>query len=628
LKIATNILLNRLQNLPGHGVTPSSAGKKKKARDAIDVNVPLEGQAQKDLADFNAKVVKATKSLPKFTKIVTALSQGMKGFESNLAANAQGLGKVIGLTEDLAAKQLALIKNVTFLEERNAALNKSFGLNAEGANKFSLELRRVAISSEVGGEKMFKYAESLKGLTAGFLNSEKGMNAYSQQLLLGQQYLQNNMGLTEESSLAYEQYAASIGKSGVEAAMAQNELASALAKQTGMDATQLQKDLLEGISSVSGDIVGQYSKMPGNLEVAVLKANALGTSMDKLHGAGESLLDIESSVSKEIEYQQLTGKRLLDSQGKSLTNEYRMATIRGDGARQAELMAKFIEEEGDNLENNMFARKKAAELFGMQEGDMMRMKRQRDILASMGAEQLLELEAGDVEAIADKLRADGASKTDVEAFIKASDTRTTAQISADYLKSIDEKMIAGEQVRMESDEENITKLRDASRTYVDNAETMRQEITGLKKVMGDITIMSEKFGAITSPLSTISEELPVFGEGLTKIIATVKKGLIDLKSGTPVTGVADSGGDILSLPGGNRTLITPDVGGLMKFTNIADEDLLIAAPVETASPGGGNNDIAMMVTAMIRAIQNITVEAKITKDMFNSETELNSAREY
>jgi hypothetical protein len=101
------------------------------------------------------------------------------------------------------------------------------------------------------------------------------------------------------------------------------------------------------------------------LEAATMKARLLGTTMGELSAVGDKLLNIESSIGTEMEYQQLTGHRLLTNSGKSLTNEYRMAQLKGDGVKQAELMQQFLEKEGDTLENNYIARQKASELFGI-----------------------------------------------------------------------------------------------------------------------------------------------------------------------------------------------------------------------------------------------------------------------
>jgi hypothetical protein len=565
------------------------------------------------LKGFQNELEKARVNADTFENTLNSVQKALYKNKNELAAVSMGLGKAMKFVSDYNKDINSTIKNTTYLEERNKELNKSYGLSSKGANTFSKELREVAVRAGVGGDKVFKYAEGLKDLTGGFMTSTKANEDFNAELIIGQTYLQSNMGLSEDAALSYERYATSIGKSGVEAAQAQQELANALSAQTGMDATQIQKDILEGIADTSEAIVGQYSKMPGNLEVAVMKAKALGISMDQLHQTGEGLLDIESSVGKELEYQQLTGKRLLDSQGKSLTNEYRMATIRGDGARQAELMADFLESEGDNLENNMFARKKAAELFGMQEADMMRMKRQRDVLAKMGAEDLLELEAGDVEEIAKKLRAEGASKEDVEAFLKESDTRTTAEISNDYLKSIDEKLISERQAQF--DDKAMDELRSSQLKFAESQNDLKDNIMTLTTSLGNIALQEERLRTVVGPLKDIGEKLPVFGSTLKNI--TDKLDNMTFKLVTEGTEASD----LVSYPGDGARVLTGPFGAFQ----LDPRDFIMAGdPNNMIASGGGDN--AALVAMMVKAISGLTVQAKISPDMFMQASELNDAR--
>lgn len=620
MKSTNNILIEKLRLLPRHGrqdrreldpEADSDARERniKKRREEIAENI----SATNVLKELSNTLEKARVDADKFENVLASVSKATTGLRTKFVELSMGLGKTMKFVDDYNKKILQTVKNSTYLEERNKELNKSYGLSSKGANKFSKELRNVAIRTGIGGDKAFKYAEGLKDLTGGFMTSTKANEDFNAELIMGQSYLQNNMGLSEDAALRYEQYAASIGKSGVEAAHAQQELASALSAQTGMDATQIQKDILEGIAETSEEIVGQYSKMPGNLEVAVMKAKALGTSMDQLHQTGQGLLEIESSVGKELEYQQLTGKRLLDSQGKSLTNEYRMATIRGDGARQAELMSEFLEEEGDNLENNMFARKKAAELFGMQEGDMMRMKRQRDILAKMGAEDLLDLEAGDVEEIAKKLRAEGASKDDVETFLKESDTRTTAERSSDYLKSIDEKLVSDVQARFGDKEMDM--LRQDTETFVRNQNETKENIAKMTETFGEIAVLEETIKTAITPIAAVGKNLPIFGTAMTKLVEKLKGRSFNLVTeGTPAE-------DVISYPGAGARVLTGPFGAFQ----LDPRDFIMAGdPNNMVAPSGA--DPTALVAMMVKAISGLTVQAKISPDMFMQASELNDAR--
>ena len=281
---------------------------------------------------------------------------------SEFAAMSAGVGRATAYFDDFAKATLQSVKNLTFLIESQKDLQKEFKMSSAGAFDFSKNLR--AINVEIGDAKLFKYAAGLGKITGGFITSNKVNKETLSNLIKTQAYLQNNIGLSEEGAQSFELYAAGIGKTGAEAAGEIEQMSRALSEFTGIDAVQQQSQIIQDIAAMGADLQLQYGGVGNKLEVATMKARLLGTSMESLHGTGESLLNIESSIGAEMEYQQLTGRRLLDNQGKSLTNEYRMATVTGNATKQAELMNQFIASEGDTLEHNLFARKKAAAVNG------------------------------------------------------------------------------------------------------------------------------------------------------------------------------------------------------------------------------------------------------------------------
>ena len=151
---------------------------------------------------------------------------------------------------------------------------------------------------------------------------------------------------------------------------------------------RLYKMITEGIAEAGADIQLQYGRLPGSLEQATIKASRLGLKLEDLAGAGESLLDIESSIGKELEYQLLTGRQLTNDQNQSLTNLYREATLRGDANEQANILNDIVAKEGKTLENNLFARKQMADLLGLQEQQLAGAIQKQKLLDSLGATNL------------------------------------------------------------------------------------------------------------------------------------------------------------------------------------------------------------------------------------------------
>ena len=303
-----------------------------------------------------------------------------------------------------------------------------------------------------------------------------------------------------------------MGQSSEEALVKINEMSTALSEFTGIDAVQQQSQIIQDIAAMGADLQLQYGGVGNKLEVATMKARLLGTSMESLHGTGESLLNIESSIGSEMEYQQLTGRRLLDNQGKSLTNEYRMATVTGDSTKQAELMNQFIASEGDTLEKNLFARQKAAQLMGTDEATLAKMIQKRKLLVSLGAEDIMNMGADDAKGAIAKLRKEAKTEDEIKTIdelLKASDTRTPAERSADSLDAI-QKDIALQGMGTgggatfvggleESLQASLSFAKEASKTFSD---------PNFIKGIGKLGIVSDRVAESITPLKQLSEMLP------------------------------------------------------------------------------------------------------------------------
>jgi len=69
-----------------------------------------------------------------------------------------------------------------------------------------------------------------------------------------------------------------------------------------------QKQILDGISKTSSTVLLNFKGNVEELGNAIVRATKLGTTLDTINKQGESLLDFESSISKEFEAQLLTGR--------------------------------------------------------------------------------------------------------------------------------------------------------------------------------------------------------------------------------------------------------------------------------------------------------------------------------
>ena len=254
--------------------------------------------------------------------------------------------------------------------------------------------------------------------------------------------LTRNLKLTDDQAEKFQYYASMTQKvNGQEKGFMTDRLrvtietAEAIEKATGMSGAL--KTITEEIAAASATTQLQFGRMPGNLELATIKAKRLGLSIEEMASSGKQMLDIESSIGNELEYQLLSGRRLTDDQGQSLTNLYREATLKGDMNAQADIMNRILETEGETLENNMLAREQMSKLLGIDEAKISRALQKQKILQAAGeaGAKLMGLSGEDLIDKANQLQQKGQlSSQDLTKIITLTqDTRSTEEIMSEEL---------------------------------------------------------------------------------------------------------------------------------------------------------------------------------------------------
>lgn len=464
------------------------------------------------------------KAIPELKALGQEYTEVMAAFSDSTLELGMGLGKVIGIQQQFSKGIRDTIKNMTFFQESNKRLNKEFGLNSEQAGTFGNKLRDVAVNLKIGDDKIFDYATSLKGLTAGTITSTKILDKHGISLVKTQNLLRTNLQLDEEQAIGFEQFAATRQQSSAKLINFQKELSDTLAEKFNMKPLQMQKEITAEIGSLTEDMQMQYGRIPGSLEIAVVKAKRLGMSMTELNNAGRNLLDIESSIGQEMEYQLLSGRRLTTADGKSLTNAYRMATIQGDASKQADLMNRLVTEQGDILEKNLYARKKAAELMGTDEATIARSIQKQRILTKLGATELVSLSAKELEPEILKLRkkyeGNDAALENIDKLVSSMDTRTPEAKSADFLASIDSKIIKGTSIDVAGMD---TKITDGLKRF-EQTMTMFSGKT-FQTSIGKLATTGEVVASITNPLVDLTKKIPKLGAAIATAVESLQSAI-------------------------------------------------------------------------------------------------------
>jgi hypothetical protein len=593
-------IIAKAKTLPKHGKAYDSKKEQKKAETVADV------QSRKMSSELDAFL----EGIPSLATAIESFSTIAQKFITDTTSLSMGLGKVVGIQEQYQKGINKLVQDISYLEQKNSKLNTAFKISSGTAQTYAKKLRDLSISVELAEDKMMGYAVGLKDLTSGMMFSSKANDKFVNNMLLTQTYLQNNLGLTQDAAVGYQQYATTVADSSAEAALYHAEFAKQIASVTGQDALQVQAELMGEIGSLSEDLQLQYSRLPGSLELAVLKSKALGINMEQLHRTGDSLLNIESSIGSELEYQLLTGKRLLTSDGKSLTNAYRMATVQGDATKQAELMNRFIESEGDMLSTNLYARKKAAELMGTDEATLAKMIQKQKLAKELGIERLMELNKGDVTAVVEQLRRDGrdVDEDKIKKLIKLDTTKTTAETANDYLESINSltiKMAEKQGIDVSTVSKDIM------------AAVKSEELTGQMTMfrgsegaLGELTITGQTIDSLATPLDTLAKQIPLLGTTISNAIKTITDAMPTLATATTTTTtpVTDT----------NDALIVPDRGPILRP---APNDVIAAfRPNDvidrTLKSGGGSIDYNKLAAVLVSAMRSVNLTVKADRDIY------------
>jgi hypothetical protein len=150
-------------------------------------------------------------------------------------------------------------------------------------------------------------------------------------------------------------------------------------KKAGL-ATQDYKAVLKEVSNLGGYLGLTFAKYPEKLTKAVLQTKAMGLELKQLDAIADSFLDYESSISKEMEAQLLTGKDIN-------LNKAREAFLNNDLVTAAQEITKQVGSTEEFLGMNRIAAESLASTFGMTRDTMADMLKKQEFLAKIGAKE-------------------------------------------------------------------------------------------------------------------------------------------------------------------------------------------------------------------------------------------------
>jgi len=341
---------------------------------------------------------------------------------------------------------------------------KALGMGVTEAGKLRSEFRQIAQANNDLGLTAGQLVE-----TYGQLNDQLGfMGPTNAEFLTTTAGIQRRIGASAEQMERLQAFAMGAHKS-LQATYA-SVVNSAKAMGARLKLNMSEKQILDGISKVSA---GVLLNMKGNipaLAAAVVQAKKLGTTLDEINSQGEQMLDFESSMQKQMEFQLLTGKEIDLSKARELA-------LNNDTVGLMQELNRLGLSQTEYEKMNFEQRRSYAELLGLSKDKVEEIYHQQSLTNELGKE------AGE------QLKAEYDAKGNL----------IGQQSAADALKaSAQEKMTAAiENMKEKLGEmlQPVAKLAEQFLGWITNIDNLKMVLAGVLTIMGAIGVRAMFVGA-------------------------------------------------------------------------------------------------------------------------------------
>lgn len=189
--------------------------------------------------------------------------------------------------------------------------------------------------------------------------------------------IERRLGLGAQDMENMYLFAASTGKS-VKDTYA-NIIASTKMQGMRLKMQMSEKQIMQAISKVSATVFNNFKGNVQQIALAVQKATKFGTTLDQINQAGMSMLDFESSISKEFEAQLLTGRNIDLSRARQFALTGSTEQLMGEITRQLGNQAQWNK-------MNVLQQQSLAEAMGMSKEAVDEMFRKQQLVGALGKE--------------------------------------------------------------------------------------------------------------------------------------------------------------------------------------------------------------------------------------------------
>ena len=293
------------------------------------------------------------------------LTKPISGFLEKIPLVGGLLGGVVDIMSTFM--DYAMNANSQFVK-----MGRELGLSADESQKLANNFSNYANSTD----DVFVNSKKLYEAQIG-LSKQLGTTAIlSNEILSTNIRLKDVLGLEEDIQASIAQTSVITGKESKDIVGNVLQQVENL-KKAGL-ATQDYKAVLKEVSNLGGYLGLTFAKYPEKITKAVLQTKAMGLELKQIDALADSFLDYESSISKEMEAQLLTGKDIN-------LNKAREAFLNNDLVTAAEEITKQVGSTEEFLGMNRIAAESLASSFGMTRDTMADMLKKQQFLSKIGA---------------------------------------------------------------------------------------------------------------------------------------------------------------------------------------------------------------------------------------------------
>ena len=385
--------------------------------DALEETAKVQDKGHKLAEKQLATYKKITDSIKDPVKALTGIADGLsesmgKRFNASLAAPKRSIMEIAttGLKFGVVAAFGMGVKRAFEMNQELTDMRRNIGLSAEEASHVHHELQDATLSSTVLGATSHDTAAAFESLRDTFGTAV----ASNHELINSQVLLTKQIGMTNEEAASFQSMSAGTGES------AQYNLG--IIQQQVEEYNVLHgasvsiRDVQKDVAKVSKTTFAAYKGNTKELARAVLQAKKLGMSLDDTATISRGLLEIESSLSAEMEASVLTGRSVN-------MNAARQLALQGKSAEAAAAAMQQVGSYDEFMDMNILQQEALAKAAGMTVDQIVKAGQEEKKRAIMGEKNFRQLNDKEKERLKTVLNYTDAELKDLANQQQAADVK-------------------------------------------------------------------------------------------------------------------------------------------------------------------------------------------------------------